>query len=386
MSICISEAMKLESFKNFKLLSGKNGLYNLIEKIGILDYEYADDNKGKFEKGDFVISSFLFAKNDVNLFYQAVKNLINEGVSGLGIKNIYFKEIPDEIIEYASERSFPIFIFDSICFEDIITEVMNSIRAVDYYERIESKIDMIIKKNISKSLKRELAYELNNLFKENIITAYCRERKHKDNVNIMRLLKISKDTELINEETSFFKYKHGIIIISTCENAADKRNLLITIESIIRNVGITECEYNIGISNYYLSLDELDKAINESLYAVRVSEISKNKTLFKDMGIYKVIVPFLNEIWLKDFCTNIISDLKSYDEKCNTEIFGTAVKYIENQGNIKKTAKNLCQHENTIRYRINKMKEILGMEKLNGDFYEQLSFAIKINNLLKDIL
>lgn len=384
MSICISDAMKLESFKNFKLLSGKNGLHNVIEKIGILDYEYVDDNKGKFEKGDFVISSFLFAKNDINLFYQAVKNLINEGVSGLGIKNIYFKEIPDEIIEYASERSFPIFIFDSIYFEDIITEVMNSIRAVDYYEQIESKIDMIIKKNISKSLKRELAYELNNLFKENIIIAYCRERKHKDNVNMMKLLKMSKDTKLFNEETSFFKYRQGIIIVCTCQNVNGERSLITKIEDTVRNLGITQGEYNIGISNYYSSLDELDKAINESLYAVRVSEISKSKTLFKDMGIYRVIVPFLNEVWLKDFYTNIIFQLKSYDEKYNTEIFNTAVKYIENQGSAKETANDLSQHENTIRYRVNKMKEILGMEKLNGDFYEQLSFAVKIHNLLEN--
>lgn len=59
-------------------------------------------------------------------------------------------------------------------------------------------------------------------------------------------------------------------------------------------------------------------------------------------------------------------------------MFHTAVKYIENDGIKKTTADSLFIHENTVRYRINKIKEILGMKDLEGSFYEQLSAAIKL--------
>jgi DNA-binding PucR family transcriptional regulator len=42
----------------------------------------------------------------------------------------------------------------------------------------------------------------------------------------------------------------------------------------------------------------------------------------------------------------------------------------------------MFQHGNTIRYRINKIKEILEMENLEGSFNEQLSIAIKIYKVL----
>ena len=69
---------------------------------------------------------------------------------------------------------------------------------------------------------------------------------------------------------------------------------------------------------------------------------------------------------------------KQYDEKNSTEILKTAIAYIENEGNVKNTAISLFQHENTIRYRMNKVKEILNMKNLEGSFYEQLSVAVKI--------
>lgn len=82
MPITVSEAMKIDRLNNFKLLAGKWGLDNSIEKVGILDYEIISKNYGQFGKGDFVISRFLSAKDDVNLLREAVVSLIADGVSG----------------------------------------------------------------------------------------------------------------------------------------------------------------------------------------------------------------------------------------------------------------------------------------------------------------
>lgn len=177
MSITISEALKLDNLKEFRIVAGEWGLDNKIEKIGILEYETVYKLKGNFGKGDFVISSFFFARNDVNLLIESIHSLMEERVSGLAIKNIYYKELPMEVIEYANEKSFPIFIFDNtVFFEDIITDIMDAIRDNDNFELLETKIDIIIKNNISKTMIRELALEVNSSFKEKFIVAYCKEK------------------------------------------------------------------------------------------------------------------------------------------------------------------------------------------------------------------
>ncbi|SKC73249.1 PucR family transcriptional regulator ligand-binding domain-containing protein [Maledivibacter halophilus] len=91
MSITVLEAMKLDTFKNFRLIAGHRGFENKIERVGILDYEYdkrieGQLYKGQFEKAQFVISSLLFAKDDASLIFDAVKCLLNDKVKGLSFK------------------------------------------------------------------------------------------------------------------------------------------------------------------------------------------------------------------------------------------------------------------------------------------------------------
>lgn len=386
MSITITEAIKLDSLRNFRLMAGEWGLDKKIEKIGILDYEIIDKIQGQFGKGDFVLTSFTVARNDVNLLIQSIEKLIKAGVSGLGIKNIFYSELPSQIIEYANEKSFPIFIFDnSVFFEDIITDIMDAIRDKDNYELLETKVDIIIKNSISKAMVRELAFEINSSFKENFIVAYCKEKKYINNENIIRLLERFNRSKIKSIYHSVFKYRSGVLIIFSFENL-DESSVVNNLYKLMDCIGINSDQYIIGISNNYFNLNELNRGINESFYAVKTNEVSdKEKIFYKDIGIYKIIMPFIDEVWVKDFYEEIVLPLKSYDERYNTQILTTAIKYIENDGNVKRTSEELFQHDNTIRYRINKMKEILGMEGLDGSFYEQLSIAIKIHKIITNI-
>lgn len=386
MAITITEALKLDTLKNFRLIAGEWGLDKKIEKMGILDHEIIDkiDNiEAVFSKGDFVLTNFTVARNDVDLLIQSIQELIKAGVSGLAIKNIYYSELPSQIIEYANEKSFPIFIFDNnVFFEDIITDIMDAIRDKDNYELLETKVDIIIKNSISKAIVRELAFEINSSFKEKFIVAYCKEKKYINNENIIRLLERFNRSKIRTIYHSVLKYRSGILIIFSFENL-EENSVINKLDRLMDNIGINDDKYIIGISNIYFGLNELNRGINESIYAVNANEVSdKKKTFYKDIGIYKIIMPFIDKVWVTDFYEEIVLPLKSYDEKYNTQILTTAIKYIENDGNVKRTSEELFQHDNTIRYRINKMKEILGMEDMDGSFYEQLSIAIKIHKII----
>lgn len=54
-------------------------------------------------------------------------------------------------------------------------------------------------------------------------------------------------------------------------------------------------------------------------------------------------------------------------------MFNTALKYIESDSVIKVTVDAFFIHENTVHYRINKIKEIFHMKDQEGEFYEHLS-------------
>lgn len=375
MSITVSDIINIESLKSLKLIAGQDGLNKIINKVGILDYEFINNTEGQFRKGDFVISSFLFAKDDTNLFFDAVKSLINDGVTCLAIKDIYYKVVPPEIVDYANEKSFPIFLFDnSIFYEDLITDITDIIRADDQYQMMESKINSILH-NTGNISAKETALEINKHFKDKFIVIYCKEKNIKDK-NIIGLIK--KYNRNKNKNDSVFKYKDSILAIIT-ENEIDKNNIRNLTYNFISDLSINTEDFYVGTSNPHEDLSELGYGIKECLYAIRAGEIlSNNLTFYKEIGAYKIILPFINEYWIKDFYDNLIPSLQIYDEKNSTDFLKTAITYIDNEGNIKGTSEALFQHENTTRYRINKIKEILKMEE-NHSFYEQLSMAVKIH-------
>lgn len=384
MSITVFEAMKLDTFKKFKLVAGHRGLENRVNVAGILDYEFDVEKeeqfyKGQFLKDQFVISSLLFAKNNPDRILIALKYLVQDGVSGLAIKNIYYDNLPQEVIDFANDNLFPIFIFDnSVFFEDIITEITDRIRFAQNYELMESKIGFIIKKNVSKATIRELSLEINNYFQEYFFVIYCKEKKYLGDDRLISILDKFKFNRNIKNNTSLLKYKGGILIISTYERL-EKSSLKDNVYNFVSLIGLNRVDYFIGVSNYHHTLEEMDKGINESIFAAGVSNMAPvTLQFYSDIGIYKILLPYTKDYWFQNFYDEIILPIKKHDELYHTEMFHTAVKYIENDGNKKATADSLFIHENTVRYRINKIKEILYMKELEGSFYEQLSIAVKL--------
>lgn len=390
MSITVADAYKLHILQNVTILTGESGFQNVIDRMGILDYEFISYKmKGEFIQNDFVLSSFLFAKDDINLLVAAVKALIDNGVSCLGIKSVYYKELPADLIQYAIDHSFSIFLFGhDIYFEDIITEVMDTLRSIDSQLLVEMKIDNLINNELSRTLVRDLALEINPCFGESICVAYCEPLQKKGDHISCHVIDRLAHTEYFQKEngkSALLKYKCGMLAILTHSHGR-KVNPHTAVQEFITETKLDFAEYRIGVSNEFQQLHFLDKAIRESLYAVQLCFSEKgNICYYADIGLYKLILPYFDTFWLKEFYTSIIEPLKSYDAKYSADLLQTAVIYVQQGGSIKKTAEELFQHENTIRYRINKIRDILHLEGSMVEFHAQLSIAVKIELLGEEL-
>lgn len=384
MGLTVLELIKLDIFKNFRLVAGQRGLDKPVEKIGILDWEFTNKIEGRivdseFTQGEFVLTSLLFAKDRPELIIEAIKYLEESYISGFAVKNIYYDDLPREVIDYANKKSLPIFIFDtSVYFEDIITVTADKIKSVSNFDLLESKVDLIIKMNINKTVTREVALEINGSFKECFFVLYMKEKRLIDENRIIPLIETLKKNSIMNRNSAILKYRNGILMIHTFDKDQDE-TVGDKVPSFLRKMGVDASAYYIGVSTVHMDLSELGNGINESIFAQRTGELSQNSfNYFKDIGVYSILMPNIDNGWIQDFYNRIISPIKSYDEKYHTELFHTALKYIENDGKIVDTAQSLFLHKNTIRYRIGKIKELLHMEDKEIEFYEQLSIGIKL--------
>lgn len=78
----------------------------------------------------------------------------------------------------------------------------------------------------------------------------------------------------------------------------------------------------------------------------------------------------------------MIGPLLSYDEKHDSELFKTLKTYIECNQNMTSTAKASYVHLNTIKYRLQNIRELLGKDSMEGKRIFELQMAIYMREYL----
>lgn len=394
MAITILEAMKLPTLKDFELIAGYRGLDREIQRASILDYEYEKSLSDKpiqtyFEKEDFVISSLIYAKDDPSLILESVKGLVSDGVSGLAVKNIYYDVLPEEVIKYANQMDFPIFIFDKkgSYYEDIVTEIYDKNKEKNSISYQEAKIGILLKEDMDKSSVKNMAKDFNISFKENMFSICLKPKKYIDENSLTNIINIlNRD---LGASHVAYRY-HGIIFIICTYEDSHKENKSTEFSRLVRlviySLFLDLNDYYIGISNFHKYIDELNFALKESMYAMRTASIEgENIRYYYEIGVYKLLMPSYSEGYMINFYSDTIGKIKHYDQKYNSELLQTATVYVKLGGNIKNTAKSINLHENTVRYRINKIKEIFNTTNSEFEFYEELALGIKLHLIHQNI-
>ena len=394
MAITILEAMKLPTLKDFELIAGYRGLDREIQRASILDYEYEKSLSDKpiqtyFEKGDFVISSLIYAKDDPSLILESVKGLVSDGVSGLAVKNIYYDVLPEEVIKYANQMDFPIFMFDKkgSYYEDIVTEIYDKNKEKNSIRYQEAKIGILLKEDMDKSSVKNMAKDFNISFKENMFSICLKPKKYIDENSLTNIINIlNRD---LGASHVAYRY-HGIIFIICTYEDSHKENKSTEFSRLVRlmiySLFLDLNDYYIGISNFHKYIDELNFALKESMYAMRTASIEgENIRYYYEIGVYKLLMPSYSEGYMINFYSDTIGKIKHYDQKYNSELLQTATVYVKLGGNIKNTAKSINLHENTVRYRINKIKEIFNTTNSEFEFYEELALGIKLHLIHQNI-
>lgn len=373
MGITVHEALELDILKGFKVIAGENGLSNEINHVAVWDYETGDLIKENFSPRDFALSTLVAIKDNIEELYNIVKIMIEVGISCLAVKDIYVKGIPKNVIELADKEHFPIMMFSDTFTEDVIVYVNKAISEKKKYENLASIIDNILYNDYNDMTIRKIAKNINVNFKEKNAAAYCMKKNNKQ-----ASIKNFTDKETEEVFSKVIPYKGGYILINTFEEGEEEGIDKIILRRL-KWWGFDEKEYIIGVSSLYEDLGSLNKSIQESLYALRYARAyKKDISFFHQIGINRIILPILDDPWVLKYYNEIIEPLIEYDKKNETELLETAVKYVENNGDVKATAEELFQHGNTIRYRINRINRILSKNHKSEHFYEELALAIRI--------
>ena len=388
--ITVIEMLSLPAFYEFKLISGHSGLHNTVLGTGIFEWESDEDIERNFSEGEFVITTLSQAKSSPEKAEGMLRKLIDKKVSSIGIKTIYFHQISQELQEYSNKHQVPLFFFQETYFDDIIFAIKNALAAnlvqVDY----ETCIHHMFRNDLTKEETEKFSRELNPFFFSHIQCFYLHPKNAKPIVeDTMEALKrgISSKQDPFEEISGLYAFRGGILVIHSQKRGSlkEERNNFSDLPDFWTLDIPFLRDYRMGAGNCHMSLSSIGTAIQESVYAYASACIrQENYRHFSTIGLDQMLMPVAQNSWVQAYSKECMKRITDYDEKHHAKLRDTLFEYIICNGDILLTSKKIFQHGNTVRYRLEKIRFLLGLQE-ERDFYPPLYSIVRME-LIQGVL
>jgi sugar diacid utilization regulator len=144
---------------------------------------------------------------------------------------------------------------------------------------------------------------------------------------------------------------------------------------------------SVGIGGFKQDPSQLPEAYSEAGVALEIGHRihgPSSVSTFGKTGTYKLLFRVLQENpeELEAFYGETLEPVVHYDSRYGTELVQTLITYLGNDASTVRTAGDLFAHRHTIRYRLDRVGELTGLDVDKSEDRERLTLGIKAMQLL----
>jgi sugar diacid utilization regulator len=170
---------------------------------------------------------------------------------------------------------------------------------------------------------------------------------------------------------------------------ADEEGARRVADGVLRELGasLSGFAFTVGRSRPAPGLGELPRAGAEALLAANVAEADPEERrvlAFEETGAYRLLLSAMSESpdELQRFYAETLEPLVAYDDQYETDLVQTIEAFLDCDGNVAQTAERLFAHRHTVRYRLERVRELSGLDVGSSDGREKLSLGLKAMRVL----
>ncbi len=174
-------------------------------------------------------------------------------------------------------------------------------------------------------------------------------------------------------------YEDDIVIILNIKNNSSRQQYLETLKHII-----SEYRYSIGISKCFTEISMICEYHQQALDAIRISKLLGQQcsvSFFDDQIHYDLLLKAQAQSPLERYDDYRLSLLSEYDRHYGTNYYLTLYTYLQSACSRSRSAQRLYISRNTMDYRMNKICEMLELNKYDGEDCMRLYLAFKAKEL-----
>lgn len=217
------------------------------------------------------------------------------------------------------------------------------------------------------------------------------ERIDKSNIDTSLYL-ATRYIRAIRSETVFWYEGPRLVIffpLQAAEVARAKPFLVQELSRICQRIAAENDPYTVsmGVSSHASEVVQFRQAYTCAKQALQAGQWLQEHargvvTHYEDLGIFRIVSLAESPASIERFCEDTIGPLLAYDRQHGTELVKTLRVFLEQHCNAAKAARALYLHYNTLRYRLDRIEEILGNVFDHPQQRLSLEVALQIHALI----
>jgi len=141
----------------------------------------------------------------------------------------------------------------------------------------------------------------------------------------------------------------------------------------------------VGISSYRSDPAELGEAFREAELVLEVLKRAGG-TIAHELGdgtyrlLFRLLASHPEEVLA--FYETTIAAIANYDDRYGTDLLATLMAYLDANCNMNATAATIFAHRHTVAYRLERVRELTGLDPMLSEHREQLGLGLKVHRIV----
>ncbi len=346
-----------------KYLAGKDGWSNSISWVHLV--EDTTIIRHFWGKELAVTTGLGFPTQEAIM--ELASHLVQRHAAGLIVNTgNYIEKLPDSLLAYCEENHLPLL---TVPWEIHLSDMMKdfSIRIFVQESTDEEVVNALIaaveQPDNQDAYRKKLLphFDVDGTFQVMLIASEGLDSM--DTVDRRRLsYRLQMYLEQITHNGSFFYYNSFFVLVVN----AIRQELLIELGEGMLNRAhkrMPDRPFYVGIGSLVTDIENLAVSYRRAEAAARMAMRTKTTLLqFDGMGMYRLLYSCTDTGLLAQIQRDTLSVLEEHDRRHNSNYVETLQSYLEFDGSIQAMAQSMFTHRNTIIYRMNNIKKLLGTE------------------------
>jgi len=211
-----------------------------------------------------------------------------------------------------------------------------------------------------------------------------------DNLNRNLINTLYRSIPEISNALIYFKNDFLVLFLPNIKDIFSNFEKIITNVQKSLSIYVKKQDIKIGVGSWHNLLD-IHISYNEAHKAINLTNSLTEKKIiyFDELGIMKMFIDKNENIdieMLKKYHDRYILPILSQDEKSDSKLFETLDMFIKCNLSMPKTSEVLFIHKNTLRFRLNKIENLLNISFNCNDDIFNITLSLKIHLFLEEFL